>query len=118
CTGTSPTCSFTAAAGQSITATFEPSPIAITSALTASAAVGSNFRYVLTAVGTAPISLGVSGLPAGLSFDASPAEITGTAPSAGPYNILLSASDASGSDNKTLVLTTGVPPTITSSLTY
>ncbi|MBA4388522.1 MAG: hypothetical protein C0404_11110 [Verrucomicrobia bacterium] len=75
----------------------------ITSSLAASATVGQGFSYTLVASGTAPIVFGASGLPAGLSFDGVN-RISGTPQAAGTNNITLTASNATGTDTKTLIL--------------
>ena len=89
----------------------------ITSLLTDDATVNQSYSYTLTATGTGPITYNATNLPAGLSFDPATHKITGTPTSAGTYNISLSATNAGGTTNETLVLTVGTPPTITSSLT-
>ena len=76
---------------------------AITSALTATATAGAPFSYTLTATGDATITYAASGLPAGLTF--SGAKITGTPTAAGAFNVALTATNAAGSDSKTLALT-------------
>jgi hypothetical protein len=89
----------------------------ISSPLTASVVAGSPFSYTLTATNS-PTSLTATALPAGLTFS-SPG-ITGSVSTPGTYNITLGATNASGSDNKTLVLTVtpvGGAPVITSPLT-
>ncbi len=69
CSGTS-ACTFVVTSGQTVTATFDRNPIAITSPSTARAAVGRPFSFTVTGLGTAPISFGAANLPAWLSFDA------------------------------------------------
>jgi len=76
--------------------------------------------YQITATGTEPITYSVSGLPAGLSFNANTATISGTPTTAGTYNVELTASNTFGQDVETLVIqiTQPVdPPVITSVLT-
>jgi LruC domain-containing protein len=76
--------------------------------------------YQITATGTEPITYTVSGLPAGLSFNANTATISGTPATAGTYNVELTASNTYGQDVKMLVIqiTQPVdPPVITSVLT-
>ncbi len=92
-------------------------PPVISSSLTGNATVNQPYNYTLTATGTGPITYAVSNLPDGLSFDPDTQEITGSPTSAGVYNIGLSATNAGGTTNETLVLTVGTPPTINSSLT-
>ncbi|MCX6287437.1 MAG: LruC domain-containing protein [Bacteroidetes bacterium] len=99
------------------TITVPGSPPVITSALTASATVNQPFSYVITASGTGTITYNATSLPAGLTFNATTHTISGTPTAAGTYSIPISATNSWGSDNKTLVLTVGTPPTITSALT-
>jgi LruC domain-containing protein len=76
--------------------------------------------YQITATGTEPITYSVSSLPAGLSFNANTATISGTPTTAGTYNVTLTASNTFGQDVETLVIqiTQPVdPPVITSVLT-
>ena len=93
------------------------SPPVITSILTDNTTVNLTYNYTLTATGTGPITYSASNLPDGLTFSATTHKITGAPTSAGTYNISLSASNAGGTTNETLVLTVGTPPTITSLLT-
>ncbi|MCX6283738.1 MAG: LruC domain-containing protein [Bacteroidetes bacterium] len=99
------------------TITVPGSPPVITSSLTASTPVNQSFSYVITASGTGTITYNATTLPAGLTFNASTHTISGTPTVAGVYNIPISATNSWGTDNKTLVLTVGTPPTITSALT-
>ncbi|MCK9205357.1 MAG: LruC domain-containing protein, partial [Bacteroidales bacterium] len=92
-------------------------PPAITSALTGSVTVNQPYTYTVEAVGTNPISYNATNLPAGLTFNPTTHQITGSPTSAGVYNIALTASNPSGADHKTLVLTVGEPPLINSPLT-
>ncbi|MFO0599797.1 MAG: putative Ig domain-containing protein [Myxococcaceae bacterium] len=117
CSGTG-ACTFTAGAGQTVTGTFDRNPIVITSPATANAAVGRVFSYTVTAIGTAPVALSVSGLPAWLSFDSNTGVISGTPPSAGTTNLTLQATDVNGTATQALTITAGQPPLITSALTY
>jgi len=99
------------------TITQPTAPPVITSSLTASTPVNQSFTYTVTASGTGPITYNASNLPTGLIFDPVTNQIIGTPTSPGVYNIPLSASNGSGTDNKTLILTVGAPPVITSPLT-
>ena len=92
-------------------------PPVITSPLTGSVTVNQPYTYTLTAVGTTPITYSVTNLPEGLTFDPNTQQITGSPTTAGVYNIGLHATNMAGSDHKTLVLTVGQPPVITSALT-
>jgi alpha-tubulin suppressor-like RCC1 family protein/subtilisin family serine protease len=80
-----------------------------TSPSTAQGALGSPFRYTLSASGAAPISYSVSNLPAGLSFSGN--AITGTPTTGGTFYVTLSASDPYGSGGMTLTLSVSAPPT-------
>ncbi len=97
-----------------VTGTGVAPPPVITSPLTASGTVGVAFAgYQITATNS-PTSFGASGLPAGLSVNAS-GLISGTPTTAGTFNSTITATNASGSDNKTLVFTINPPaPVITS----
>lgn len=90
-----------------------PAPV-ITSPLTASGTVNVAFAgYQITATNS-PTSFGASGLPAGLSIDAS-GFISGTPTTAGTFNSTITATNAAGTDSKTLVFTINPPaPVITS----
>ena len=90
---------------------------AITSALTATAIVGEAFSYTLTATGTEPRTLSVSGLPTWAQFDASTGLISGTPDADVDASIVLTVTNAAGSDSKTLQLTVRAKPSITSALT-
>jgi len=76
---------------------------AISSSLTATATVGSAFSYQITATGS-PTAFGATGLPAGLSVNAS-GTITGTPTEAGTSNVSISATNSSGTGIATLVIT-------------
>lgn len=76
--------------------------------------------YTITASGTQPLSFSTGNLPAGLSFNASTAVISGTPLNAGTYQVSLTASNAFGQDTQTLVIIITEPvaaPVITSVLT-
>ena len=95
-----------------------PAPV-ITSSLTATATVGASFAYQIAA-SNSPTTFNASGLPNGLSVNAS-GLISGTPTVDGTTNVSISASSVNGTDTKTLVLTVnpaaaGVP-VITSALT-
>ena len=117
CTGTA-ACTFNAAAGQTLTATFTANAIAITSPATAAAAVGRPFSYTVTAIGTAPIALGATNLPGWLSFDAATGVLSGTPPAGGTFTVNLSATDVNGTATLPLLITAGLAPTITSATTF
>ena len=117
CSGTG-ACTFTVTSGQTVTATFDRNPIAITSPSTAKAAVGRPFSFTVTGLGTPPITFAATNLPAWLSFDAQTQVLSGTAPAAGTFTADLSATDVNGTATQTLTMTAGLAPTITSALTY
>lgn len=80
------------------------SPV-ITSSLTASSVYGSAYSYNIVATNT-PTSYNATSLPAGLSINTGTGAITGTPTvGVGTYNIGISATNGSGTDNKTLALT-------------
>jgi predicted secreted protein len=76
----------------------------ITSSLTASGSVGSAFSYTITATNS-PTSYNATGLPSGLSVNTSTGVISGTPTGAATTSITISATNAGGTDTKTLVLT-------------
>lgn len=85
------------------------SPPTITSKLTDSTRVGANYTYTTTATGDNPIVFSAGNLPPGLAFAG--AAITGSPTTAGTFDIALTATNATGSDSKTLKLTvTDTPP--------
>jgi len=65
--------------------------------------VGIAFTYQITATGS-PTAFGATGLPAGLSVNAS-GTITGTPTAAGTSNVSISATNGSGTGTATLVIT-------------
>jgi large repetitive protein len=76
----------------------------ITSPTSASGTVGAAFSYQITASQN-PTSFGATGLPAGLSIDATTGAITGTPTTAGTSSVTISAFNAAGSGSATLALT-------------
>ncbi|MCX6960911.1 MAG: putative Ig domain-containing protein, partial [Verrucomicrobia bacterium] len=78
-------------------------PPAITSATSASVQVGTTFSYQIAASNN-PASFGASGLPAGLSVNATTGLISGTPTTTGSANITLIATNSSGAGNATLIL--------------
>ena len=85
-----------------------PAPV-ITSPLTATGTVGTAFAgYQITATNS-PTSFSAAPLPAGLSVNGS-GFISGTPTAAGTTNTVITATNATGTDTKTLVFTINVPP--------
>lgn len=88
----------------------------ITSALAANATSGAAFTYTITA-NNLPASFNATGLPTGLTINTANGVISGTPVVAvgGPVNVAISATNATGTDSKTLVLTVSLnAPTFTS----
>lgn len=102
-----------------ITVTSVVSAPVVTSAQTASGAVGSAFNYQITATNS-PASFGATGLPAGLSVNTNTGLISGTPTTAGTSNITVSATNAGGTGTRALTLTVTQPtpaPVVTSAQT-
>ncbi|MEY2497602.1 MAG: hypothetical protein QOD12_1158, partial [Verrucomicrobiota bacterium] len=83
-------------------------PPIITSPLTATGIVGQQFTYQFEAPGAS--SMGVTGLPAGLSFNAGLSAVVGTPAAAGTFQAGLSASNAAGTTTATLTITVQPAP--------
>jgi plastocyanin len=92
-----------------------PQPPAISSALAVTAVANQPFNYTLTATGTPAPTLSFTNVPNG--FQVNGATITGTFSAAGQVSIGVHASNASGTDDKTLVVTVNQAPAISSTLT-
>ncbi len=65
------------------------------------------FLYTIPATGDAPLAFSVTGLPAGLTLDASTGIISGTAPAAGSYAVTVSAANGMASASATLTIMSG-----------
>lgn len=100
----------------SISGTIAPPSPQITSALVASANAGQAFSYQITATNS-PSSYAAVGLPSGLNFSTTSGLISGTTTAVGVHNVTLRATNATGTDEETLVLTvvSTSPPVFTSS---
>ncbi len=94
---------------QNETVVVKPAPGApvITSAAAASVIAGTHFNYTVTASG-GPAGFNANNLPMGMTF--SNGVISGTPEIVGTYNILLAATNASGTGYANLVLTVQLPP--------
>jgi hypothetical protein len=68
---------------------------------------GSPFLYTISATGQSPLKFAATGLPSGLSIDASSGTISGTTPAAGSYPFNVTVSNGVGSVSGTLTLTAG-----------
>lgn len=75
----------------------------ITSATAAAATIGTTFNYSITA-SASPTSYSASGLPAGLSINASTGIISGTPTALGKFLVTINATNAQGTGSAVLVL--------------
>ena len=83
----------------------------INSSLTASATQNSAFSYQMLAQNS-PTAFSATGLPAGVSVNTQTGLLSGTPTVSGAFNITLGATNALGTNNKTLVLTIATSPGI------
>ncbi|MGD0089656.1 MAG: putative Ig domain-containing protein [Planctomycetota bacterium] len=90
------------AASAKLTITISSSAPVITSSLSVNAVVGQPFSYTITAQGGTPITFGAAPLPLWLSQ--ANATLAGTPTATGTLSITISASNAGGSDQKTLTV--------------
>lgn len=94
----------------------DSAPPVITSPTTAFGTVGVGFTYQITAT-ESPVSFATSGLPSGLTLNASTGLISGAPLVAGTSTLTISAANDQGTGNGILTLTivdTSSPPVITS----
>ncbi|MEY2881947.1 MAG: endoglucanase-related protein glucosyl hydrolase family 9 protein [Verrucomicrobiota bacterium] len=97
--------------------TVNPVAPVITSPLTATAVVGRSFSYQIVA-GTTKATYGATNLPAGLTLNTTSGAISGsptTATGGTPASVVLTATNVTGTDTKTLLLTVLSPPPIITS---
>ena len=109
----------TGTGNQALTMTIALVTPVITSSLTSNATSGAAYTYTITA-NNLPASFNATGLPSGLSINTMTGVISGTPVVAmgGPVNVMISATNATGTYTKTLVLTVSLnAPSITSANT-
>jgi len=85
-------------------------PPVITSPLSATATVGIPFSYQFEATGATSLDVDFNTLPDGLFFDPALRAIVGNSKVDGTFQVALSATNASGTTNATLVLTVQLLP--------
>jgi M6 family metalloprotease-like protein len=101
------------AAGNSMSFTYQQVALpSITSALAVSVESGQPLSYQITAT-NAPTGFGATNLPAGITVNSTNGLISGTPTVPGVFNVGLSATNAEGTGNATLVLTV-TPPVVVS----
>ncbi len=104
---------------QALTMTIALVTPVITSSLTSNATSGAAYTYTITA-NNLPASFNATGLPSGLAINTMTGVISGTpvVVMGGPVNVMISATNATGTNTKVLVLTVSLnAPTITSANT-
>lgn len=83
---------------------FPPPPPEITSSLAVSGSLTVAFAYQIVATNN-PTSYSATGLPPGLAVNSATGLIFGTPTTAGVYNVSIGATNVSGTDTETLVIT-------------
>lgn len=83
-----------------------PPPPVITSALTASGAMGMSFSYHIAATNS-PTSYSASGLPTGLVINPTSGIISGAPTQSGSFSVTIGASNSTGPGSSLLILTIG-----------
>ncbi|MFE7588398.1 M4 family metallopeptidase [Kitasatospora sp. NPDC057512] len=92
----------TAWAGVNVGTAPNPGGVTVTNPGNQSTAVGGAVNLAIKATGgTAPLTYSATGLPTGLSINASTGAITGTASTAGTYNVTVTAKDSAGKTGTT-----------------
>jgi hypothetical protein len=90
---------------------YNPLPPVITSPLSATATIDLPFSYQFEAIGATSLAVDDQTLPKGLFFDPPLRAIVGTSTITGTFQVALSATNATGTTNATLVLTGQPLPT-------
>jgi hypothetical protein len=105
------------AGSKALALTVAPTLPVITSAVSATGSVGSAFSYKIAASNFAR-TYAVTGLPSGLSVNATSGVISGVPATAGNTTVIVSASNGAGNTTKSLALTIKpLPPVISSAAT-
>ncbi|HMG81823.1 MAG TPA: carbohydrate-binding protein, partial [Ferruginibacter sp.] len=81
-----------------------PAAPVVSSAATATGVTGTAFSYAITASNT-PTSFGATGLPAGVTVNATTGVISGTPTTAGTYIVNINATNAGGTGNENITVT-------------
>lgn len=92
-----------------LTINISQSGVVVTSASSTTASIGSEFRYFIT-VANGPAFFSVSGLPPGLTYDASIQAITGAPTTGGTYPVTITASNTTSQSTFTLTIRIGFLP--------
>ncbi|MCK6489773.1 MAG: putative Ig domain-containing protein [Planctomycetes bacterium] len=95
-----------------LTLSVSAAPPVITSVLTATGIETAPFSYQIIATNS-PSSYGASGLPSGLSVNAASGLISGTPITNGVSNVIISATNGTGTGSDTLVITIAPPTPVT-----